>query len=219
MEIKKEIRHIKVKKFILIILIIMFLFYLMIAALKFLKIHDINKKLTSYKSIDNYYYELIEYNYNQNIIITNCWYKDGILRLQYKENITWIDYKNNEGYLLDSNKMEAYKIKSQDYIIKEGNGLYSIFPTILNNNNIFIEFVLALNPFFSIKEKDYMENSRCYVVKVANQKLILEKETAFPITLMSNDNSHTNYKQYKIRLNEVTDKDIEEIDLTSYTIY
>ncbi len=75
-----------------------------------------------------------------------------------------------------------------------------------------IRFLMDTNPMLHIGSKKY-NDKKCYSFKIDEQEELIEKETG--LILYSNN---VNYRKLNYSFDNVTDKDVEKLDITEYRL-
>lgn len=215
--VKEDTKKIKMLKIWRGVVISGLILFIIIVIYKFVMLFRITKIGEHYKELNNYYYEIKTYIDMNTTEKEECWYKDGKSKTVFtlykdnnkvEENITYIDYINNDGFLLNNITNEKKSINVKEYLLfhdgyDRGAQLYSCFPDMVKNKS-FIELVdkSLINVDVVIKECE-----KNIIVCLNNGYINLEKNTLLPVANYYEDrnNNKFEFKQYNVELNSVQD--------------
>lgn len=218
-----------IKIIIMILFIIAFFIFINIIR-RVVIINKINSNTDNFKSLNNFSYKITTYNMKDNVVYdlleTQVYYKDGIYKRILKENnedinILWVDYKANEGYVLDL-KENNYREYSHDEIpfFAQEQGIYQLRESAIESNNFIVTIMLSINPFYSIKSTNnnyiitYIQNGQ----SINTVKTWIDKETGLPINKIHTiPNNKDNFEEIQYNFNNVNENDIKRDDLNNYT--
>lgn len=201
-----EKKKTKLWKKILSIILIILLILLSIILFRYHIITTVQQKNEENDKRTNCYY----YSETEDTIM-EYWRKDGIMKLNVKQvkgtgDITfWEDTKAGE---------ELVFWNAPEKIYSKGNGgMIKKLPTgMMFTEENSIRFLMAANPMLHIGSKKY-NDKECYSFKIDEQEELIEKETG--LILYSNN---VNYRKLSYSFENVTDKDIEKLDITEYRL-
>lgn len=206
----------KNKKILIFAIIFVVMLYLAYSVSKFIICNEINKKLDLISNLNNYYYKekiykiknLNAYDYSS----SETYYKDGILKMIHDNSIVWIDYNQKYGYTFDTKNKTYSELSLDESLFPKENGIQMISSIIFSKND-FENFIWCFNPnvVYSKSNKKY---SIKHNKKIGDLKIKVEekrdKETGLPINITEYGSDGVNtVKEYDIKLNETSDKNVE----------
>ena len=169
---------------------------------KFTMLFIITMGEQKYKELDNYHYVVTTYDDTNLISKEESWYKEGISKTinstyvngNPQEMITYLDYQNNIGYILDGNTNMKLNIdvKEKFDIYKEyimGTRLFANLPEEIKK----ADFVYIMNKIIktSLISLDSIEDK--IFLTLDGKHITLEKETLLPISVSYPENSDDKY--------------------------
>lgn len=157
------------------------------------------------------------------LITTEVFYKDGKIKMITSDNnskeIIIVDYNKSEGYLLNDKDITRTKIDLENTLLPDENGIRTIGTSLLDNNNL-NNIVYAFNPFLYISD-DGNSYVLIHKIKVGDYEARIEekinKDTGMPINTVEYGNDGVNVQtNYEIKINNVTEEDVEIDNLEDY---
>lgn len=216
---KKKIKNLG--KGIAISIVIVLLVLVIAVVRKVIIIKDLEKKVSNYTNITNYYEKAYQ-NQDGNIIVTESYVKDG-------NYLTTVNSKSETGerkiigYSNGKTVNTYIESNEEKIVLLNSNGIPG--PLKVNDwfytENIFQSIYAALRT--SIKTVEY-NGKECYQVdnfygtnflyENGSTSILIEKETGLPLKVVNGATF-----EYTYSFNTVTDSDIVEPDINQYTIH
>lgn len=186
---------------------------------KFTMLFIITMGEQKYKELDNYHYVVTTYDDTNLISKEESWYKEGISKTinstyvngNPQEMITYLDYQNNIGYILDGNTNMKLNIdvKSDYEIYKEditGEKLFINFPEEISKQDI----GYIINKILKATSVSINSIENKIFLTIDNKHITLERETLLPISMSYTENSDNKYvvTYYTIEIDSVSSIEI-----------
>lgn len=213
--IKRGLKDLKIIKIFVIVILILLLIYIGSSIRKFCILNSIKDKILTYENVNNYSYIKTYYETNNVDCVINytehVFHKDGISKSKHYdgENIDILYIENDKAMLIhektkEYENLELYELTSINNLLK------NVIPDSVNTNEL-INFLHAINPFFTIKiaENDYIIKYNVNILKnryiiehIGNDGLLNEKIV---------HQSEEQYQKiiYEAKINNVTENDIK----------
>lgn len=149
LDVKKEEKKEKTITIVKLIIIAVIILYVISVIYKFCSLLIIVNGVQKYANLNNYHYVITTYDENGLVEKEECWFKDGVSKTvssiyknEYRENITYVDFINNYGYVINSENNIKNEINMDEYKqfhngFENGTQLVSQFPNFLYNQKIY----------------------------------------------------------------------------------
>lgn len=201
-------------KGIAVILIILTILYIVYFAYKFFLLKSLDEKFQEYDNWTNYYAEIKTFEEAELTAKVEIWRKDNKYKIktenyyengQTNKNCKWIDLDLNKRteYDYENDKMISYeddqtlKVHSSNYIKN-----YFSWIKIIKSQNIVAESA-NLNIIYKNKSKENV------ILKLNKIAVTFEENGIIPVSYVDSSLGHVMATNYNVKLNEVTDNDIE----------
>lgn len=181
---------------------------------KFTMLFIITMGEQKYKELDNYHYVVTKYGYNGLIESEESWYKEGVsktININYSNNtkdekMTYIDYINKEGYIIDQVNNVKTNINVNDYILffegyNRGGQLFYNFPEEIRRK----DFGYLINKAVMASSLDIDTLDDKIFLNIDDKYITLQDDTLLPISMswIENDNDEYLVTYFVIELNSV----------------
>lgn len=141
-KVKKKDKKQKLLVWLRRLMVVLVILYTVNTIYKFVMLFRITKAEQKYEQLNNYHYVITTYDNNGLKEKEECWFKDGVSKTintikngdNLQEQITYINYNTNEGYIEDKqlNSKTNVDVVAYENLHKnhdEGGQLYSKFPS------------------------------------------------------------------------------------------
>lgn len=193
LDVKKKEKKEKTITIVKLMIIAVIILYAISVIYKFASLLVIVNGVQKYANLNNYHYVITTYDENGLVEKEECWFKDGVSKTVTDtisgENVTCIDYENNNGYMTLNDSKNRIDINMDDYNMahdsyKSGGQLMDIFPEIFKKDSLILTFLDTMHMKFDIYEDQI-------IIKTYNNYIMLEKNGLLPVMMFSNDNKST----------------------------
>ena len=208
LNVKKEEKKAKAINIIKCMIIAVIILYIINVIFKFASLLIIVNGIQKYANLSNYHYVITTYDENGLAEKEECWFKDGVSKTvnssQGIDKITYIDYKNNNGYIWASDLKVKIDINVQQYIMAHNNydygrQLVDRLPEILKTYSQISLFLNSLNIDFNLNI-----NSQNIIIDTKDYYIVLDKDLLLPD--MTYEIKNKNTMTFFIELNSVKEE-------------
>ena len=196
LDVKKEEKREKTITIIKLMIIAVIILYVISVIYKFASLLVIVNGVQKYANLNNYHYVITTYDENGLAEKEECWFKDGVSKTintmyenEYSENITYVDFINNYGYVLNTENDRKEEFNVDEYRLfhngfENGAQLISQFPNVLYNQKTYSYLVSC------ISKNHLMINllDGGIVIDTQESLIDLDKKTLFPKTVYYKQN-------------------------------
>ena len=200
-------------KIIIIIFVLILVTYCISVVYKYVILSKIASAYEESKKIENYSYSYMSSTSNNTI------YKfDNITKITMEpagiigKSIYWSDSSSGEQLEFMENENEKIYFSIDENI----SNIFSSTSLSTNDDEKFIKFIIAMNPFLFIRNCKY-NNIDCYDIYYYNDGLNIEKIDKKTGLILFSDYVIGGKTYYKYNFNDVTSKDVEKPDTNLYT--
>ena len=207
-------KKIKLWKKITIFIGIILLIFIIINMRKFFIISSLNKKFSKYENCLNCHYLKHETTLNKK--------EDKIIEVYKKDNVVKSITKFNENIITEfvyPNERITY-VQSQgkkEISMQESKQDLRIIPNYLDGlDKISMKTIVDYIKIRIITEE--LDGKDCYVMYNNDAKIYFDKDTGLVIKMEMYFDEEIYIITYQYSFNEVTDKDVEELDVSDYDV-
>ncbi len=207
-------KKIKLWKKITIFICIILLIFIIINTRKFFIISSLNKKFSKYENCQNCHYLKHETTLNKR--------EDKIIEVYKKDNVVKSITKFNENIITEfvyPNERRTYaQIQGEKEIsMQKSKQDLRIIPNYLDGlDKMSIKTIVDYIKIRIITEE--LDGKDCYVMYNNDAKIYFDKDTGLAIKVEMYFDEETYIITYQYSFNEVTDKDVEELNLSDYEV-
>ena len=207
LNVKKQEKKEKTITIVKCMIIAVIILYIINVIFKFASLLIIVNGIQKYANLSNYHYVITTYDENGLVEKEECWFKDGVSKTvnssQGIDKITYIDYKNNNGYIWASDLKTKTDINVQEYIMAHknyinGRQLVDRLPELFNKvypiSLLFYSYSIGVN--LNITKQNV-------IIYTTDNYIVLDKDSLFPT--ITSEIKNKKIKTFMVELGSVKD--------------